>query len=114
MAKIVETIKSAIQQQKELLLKIKYGLGSELEILLEPYIYGEDIMQYEFVWGCINQNKTFYKVYLNIILEATINEEVFPIVLNAVYLYSTGESHFEILDGFDNFYGQSNEPIQMI
>jgi hypothetical protein len=44
-------IRQAITEKRTL--QIKYGLGQNITIQLNPYIFGSDMMQYDFVWGFI-------------------------------------------------------------
>ncbi|MEO6233327.1 MAG: hypothetical protein ABJB11_18620 [Ferruginibacter sp.] len=105
MTNIVETIKDAISQKRELSLTIKYGVGQTIEIDIEPYVYGQDLMQYEFVWGYLPHSMTFYKLLIDHIEQAIITNEEVPVDNEkAMYIYSMGEEHHAIIEGFDNIY----------
>ncbi len=107
MKKIIDTIDKAIQEKKALILRVKHGLGSTLEdIGFEPYIYGDDTLQYPFVWGYLSHSGLFYKLLLDHIISAKLTEESFSVRPEACYQYALEEEHFSVLKGFSNVYGQ--------
>lgn len=100
---LIDIIQSAIQEKKELLLKIKSGEEPEsyLEVFMQPYIYGNDILQYGFVWGYLSHNGVFYKVLTDWIVSAETIEIPYTVQDGSVYDQSPGEEHLCVLEGFN-------------
>lgn len=102
---VTDTIELAIQQKKELLLKVTYGdsdLSSDLFIC--PYLFGIDVLNYEFVWGYLPVQDTFYKVLILHVQAAEIIELSFEVLPQACYQYVQADEIPEIVEGFDNVY----------
>jgi hypothetical protein len=94
----------AINTKTKLILTVKYGLGDELTVDFDPYIYGEDIMQYPFVWGFLPHSRNFYKFGLDRIIEAKDTIKRFLIESDAVYLYGLEESHKAVVKGLERVF----------
>lgn len=90
---IEEKIIHAIENHETLLIKMKYGLGNELEVEFDPYIYGSDIMQYGFVWGFLPWNGLMYKIICDFILSVKSTKKKFTVQPYAIYLYAIEEEH---------------------
>jgi hypothetical protein len=45
-----------------------------------PYIFREDILMYEFVWGYLPEHSTFYKVLTTEVVSAEIVEIEFEVI----------------------------------
>lgn len=98
---LIDTIQSAIHEKKELLLKIKSGDESEtsLEVFMQPYVLGNDVLQYSFVWGFLSHNGLFYKVLTDWIISAETIEIPYTVQEGVVYEQSPGEEHICVLEG---------------
>ena len=105
---LASIIQEAISSKKVLSLTIKHGLGEKIDIEIEPYIYGDDTMQYSFVWGYLSFSRLFYKLRFDSIEKATILKKEFGILPNAVYYYTLEEELWEIISGFDQLYLDSH------
>ncbi|SHG04219.1 hypothetical protein SAMN05444274_1258 [Mariniphaga anaerophila] len=90
---IDEKIIKAIEDHETLLIKMKYGLGNELEIEFDPYIYGSDTMQYDFVWGFLPWSNLMYKIMIDFIISVSSTKKKFKIQSDAIYLYAIEEEH---------------------
>ncbi len=96
-----DIVKSAIHEKKELLLKVKSGTesGDYIEVFMQPYVYGNDVLQYEFIWGYLAHNHVFYKILTNWIVSAETIEIPYTVLEGTEYEYASGEEHFCILEG---------------
>jgi hypothetical protein len=104
---LVKTIREAIKTQRELLLTVKHGLGDELEVPFQPYIQGQDKMQYEFVWGYLSYSMVFYKLYIENIISAKLTDVTYTVLPNACYQYALEEEHYAVLQDFHNIYSDA-------
>lgn len=104
---ISSLIREAIETSKQIIVKMKYGLGTEITVDFQPYIHGHDIMQFEFTWGYLPFNKVFYKIHLENIISINISEITFTVLPEAIYLWSIEEEHFATLVGFRNIFSAS-------
>lgn len=107
---LIDIIKSAIYQKKELLLKVKSDQEPNqfVEVLMQPYVLGDDILQYEFVWGYLTDKQVFYKVLTDLIISAEAIEIPYTVIEDATYDYSIGEEHFCVLEGLGIKYAEAN------
>lgn len=105
--KIKDELKKAIKSRLTVQIKIKHGLGDNMEIDMNPYIVGSDFLQYDFVWGFTPHNRTFYKLTLAFVQSLELTEKKFNIEPGTVYLYAIEEEHSETVDGL-NVFGASN------
>lgn len=113
MSGIENAIAEAIKSKRELNLKVKYGLGNEVKDLkFQPYIYGDDFLQYPFVWGYFSYPMVFYKLLIEHIIEARITDTAYTVQKAAVYSYSIEEEHYTVLEGFDKIYADAAIPTQ--
>lgn len=76
---------------------LKYSGGSELETEMNPYILGEDIMQYEFVWGFLPHSGNYYKLELDKVVSVKDTIKRFKVEPEAVYLYAIEERHTAVV-----------------
>jgi hypothetical protein len=90
---IENKIIDAIENHKTILIKFKYGLGQELEIEFDPYIYGSDTMQYGFVWGFLPSSGLFYKLIFDFIISVRSTNKKFTVEPDTMYLYAIEEDH---------------------
>ncbi len=91
---ITESINKAIDNMKTMRLTIKSGIGGIIEIDFDPYIYGSDIMQYEFLWGYMPKSKLFYKMRVDSIVEAKTTNDNFIMQNDTLYLFAIEEEHW--------------------
>jgi hypothetical protein len=91
---IDEIIKRAILDNQTITVKFKHGTGDELELDFDPYIYGDDTMQYGFVWGYLPTNLLFYKFMVDSIISVKLTQQTFIVHSEARYLYSLEEEHW--------------------
>lgn len=98
---LIDTIQSAIQEKKEVLLKIKSGdePGAFMEVFMQPYIYGSDVLQYNFIWGYLSHNGIFYKVLTDWVVAAETIEIPYAVQQGVVYDQSPGEELICVLEG---------------
>lgn len=106
---IEEKIKEAVETSKQVNIKMLYGLGNEISIEFQPYIYGQDIMQFSFVWGYIPFNRVFYKIHLDNIKSVQVTEITYTVLPGAIYMWSLEEEHYSVLVGFRNIFSESSE-----
>ena len=92
-----EKIIAAIENHETLLVKMKYGLGNEFEVEFDPYIFGDDIMQYKFVWGYLPSNKLYYKLIVDFIISIKKTNKKFEFNKGAMYINSFEEEHYASL-----------------
>jgi hypothetical protein len=105
---LVDIIKKGIEDKIELILTAKYGLGDKnLEVPFQPYIYGEDSMQYQFVWGYLSYPMLFYKFHMDNIVSAKLSDTTFTVLPNACYQYAIEEERYAVLPDFDNIYADA-------
>ena len=90
---IEKTILKAIENSQSIKIKFKYGLGNETELLFDPYIYGSDTMQYEFVWGFLPESLLHYRLMADFIISAKLTNTKFEVQSDSMYLYSIEEEH---------------------
>ena len=103
-----DTIELAIQQKKELLLRVTYGPSEIIsDVFICPYLYGLDVLNYEFVWGYLPEHSTFYKVLVFHIIAAEIVEVPFEVLPCACYQYAQGDELPFIVEGFENMYAMA-------
>lgn len=94
---IEKKIIEAIENHKTILITFKYGLGDDLEIEFDPYIYGSDTMQYGFVWGFLPWSNLFYKLMFDFIISVKTTGKIFKIQSDAIYLYAMEEEHYHTI-----------------
>lgn len=105
MITIADIVANAIWQKKEVLLKMRDDVTDETnELFICPYVAGEDLLSYEFVWGYLPDHTTFCKVLLKEVNEAEIIEIPFVVLPNACYQYSRADLLNHIVEGFDNIH----------
>jgi hypothetical protein len=92
--KIIETINKAIDNQLTLTIIYKYGLGETVEVNFNPYIYGADTMQYDFVWGFLTHSGLHYKMFIRFIESAKLTTKKFTVESDSIYLYAIEEEHW--------------------
>jgi hypothetical protein len=102
---INEIIKNAIKTQSVLSIQIKDDTDKPFLIEFNPYILGQDILQYDFVWG--ETRRLFYKLDLDKIESVSALPKKFEVSENACYQFSLEEEHYEVLNNFDNVFGQA-------
>lgn len=107
---IENRIKHAIESRTTMLVVLKYSGGMELEAELNPYIFGEDIMQYEFVWGFLPHSGNFYKLELDKIISVKNTIKRFSIEPEAVYLYALEERHTAVVAPWDRIFAGGIPP----
>ena len=90
---IEKTILKAIENNQTIKIKLKHGLGNEIELLFEPYIYGTDTMQHEFVWGFLPESLFHYRLMADFIISAKLTNTKFEVQFDSIYLYSIEEEH---------------------
>ncbi|MDN4165038.1 hypothetical protein QWY31_05960 [Cytophagales bacterium LB-30] len=96
--KTIDELKYAVNNRLTIKVKMKHGLGDNLEIEIDPYIIGSDLMQYDFIWGYISHSRTFYKLMLNFVQSIKLTSKNFKTLPKTVYLYSNEEDHYESVD----------------
>ena len=105
---IYEIIERAINDKKELIINMKYASGHGRDTLddlsFQPYILGDDTMQFGFVWGYLSSNHLYYKILLENIITAKLTSRKFDVKDDACYQYIDEESHFAMLDKFKNYF----------
>lgn len=105
---ITDTIELAIQQKKQLLLKVTYGDSDiESDLFICPYVFGIDVLDYEFVWGYLPDQDTFYKVLVLHVIAAEIIELSFDVLPQACYQYAQADEIPFIVDGFENVFSNA-------
>lgn len=97
---IIETIRKGIHSKRRLKLKTKHGTGSEIEVELDPYMYGEELMQHVYVWGHLPYSNKQYRFRLDDILEAEITNQKFEVMSWAAYYNSLEEEYWDVVEGF--------------
>lgn len=111
---ITDTIELAIQQKKQLLLKVTYGDSDiESDLFICPYVFGIDVLNYEFVWGYLPDQETFYKVLILHVQAAEITELQFEVLPQACYQYLQADEIPEIVEGFENVYAGAAVHLNM-
>lgn len=97
---ISELIKVAISDKKELNLKLKTtSNATQQEVRFCPYIYGEDTLNFKFIWGYLPQFQTFYSLPVQQIEAAEPVRVLYSAFPNAKYLKPQGEEHYCVLEG---------------
>lgn len=73
---IPDKIKTAIRQEKELHLKLLPNIDSYefIDVVIQPYILGEDVLKNEFIWGYVSEKNIFYKIPTVLIVEVELLE----------------------------------------
>ena len=108
--KIIETINKAIDNHLTLTVVYKYGLGDTVEVNFNPYIYGSDIMQYEFVWGFLTNNPMHYRMLVDFIVSAKLTTKKFTVESDSIYLYALEEEHWNRIKEFEQT-GVKQQPV---
>lgn len=109
MKEITDIISGAIHSAKAVHIKLWHTYYDSVPVVLNPYIYGLDILGYEFVWGCLARDMTYYKIFIDLITDATITEKEFIVDKSACYQYAMEEDHYAVLQGFGNIYAGAAE-----
>jgi len=111
-------IKQAIYSNIEIEIEYLYGLQSDKRTVnefttvhLQPYIYGDDIFQYSFVWGYLPDRKVCYKFLLDNIRKVVLTKTNYKVVPEVSYQYSLEEEHYDVLQGFRRIYAEEAAPI---
>ena len=76
-----DEIIKAIKERHQI--KIKY-LDLNFYVVVDPYIYGDDLFQESFVWGWIEHNGTCYKFYLDKIQDLKVSIKPFEIEYSSI------------------------------
>lgn len=91
---------NAISKRIELFLKVKLsGISDYQDIRLQPYIFGKDVLGFQFLWGYIPNLDVFYKILINLIGEAEELSISFTPLPNAKYIRPDGETHYCVVKG---------------
>ena len=98
---IGNTVQMAIENAQSVTIKFKHGVGEELTLPFDPYIYGDDTMQYSFVWGYLPQNNLYYKFMFDIVTSVKLTPDKFSVKDDAVYLYAIEEEHWCRVSGIE-------------
>jgi hypothetical protein len=106
---LTDHFKNAIETNNEVSFDYKYGIGDKnIKVILQPYILGSDIFQYDFVWGLIPYNMTFYKFLIDNISSFRLTNNRYELSSEACYQYMIEEEHYAILENFhENIYVRS-------
>ena len=97
---LTETIKVAIADKKELNIKLKNtSTATSQEIRFCPYIFGEDSLNFKFIWGYLPEYQIFYSLPIQQIEEAEPIRILYSAFPNAKYLRPQGEKHYSVLKG---------------
>lgn len=83
--------RKAVETTTSVSLIVKYGIGGDIELLLDPYIYGSDILQYNFIWGYLPEQLKYYRLMSDFIISAKLTNKKFKMQSDACYLYSIEE-----------------------
>ncbi len=110
MNKVMDILIESIKTKKEAMIVVKSGLNTNMDIFIQPYLIGDDFFQNRFVWGYVDLNKTFVKVLIEKIQEASIVEIPYKVLSHAIYLFSINEDLWHVLDDFDKIYDDSTIP----
>ena len=100
----------AIDNHLTLTVVYKYGLGDTIEVNFNPYIYGSDIMQYEFVWGFLTNNPMHYRMLVDFIVSAKLTTKKFTVESDSIYLYALEEEHWNRIKEFEQT-GVKQQPV---
>lgn len=98
-AKLIETIKTGIETQTRLELKVIHGLGDSIDLDFDPYIYGDDIMQHGFIWGFLPHNLLIYQFRISDVVSARLSEEKFEVAADVYRYYCLEEEHYHSCSG---------------
>lgn len=101
---IENRIRHAIASFTTMQVLIKNSHGEEMDIEMDPYIYGADIMQYVFVWGFLPHSRNFYKLELDKIINIKDTLKRFSVEPEAVYLYGIEEEQGAVVKGFNRIF----------
>lgn len=93
-SEIEKIIIDATENHKTILVKMKHGLGKELEVEFDPYIYGSDTMQYQFIWGFLPWSNQIYKIMFDCIISVKLLDKIFVVQSDALYLFAIEEEHW--------------------
>lgn len=105
MDRIYELLRKAINEKKEVHIKFKYGIdGTPLSVVFHPYILGEDLMQYYFVWGFLPVNQLPYKFLLDNVIDVKISSTSFILNNKLAYHYALEEEHYVSISGFERIF----------
>ena len=109
-AEMRAVITTAIENQQRLKVKLP---GDDFDMDFDPYIFGHDLMQHDFVWGYLTHNALMYKFRLTDFADVKLTRKKFD-VIHAAYYYSTEEEHYAIASGVSHrkeiyAYGHSKE-----
>lgn len=85
----------------ELRVKYQHGAGSVLDIVFQPYLYGDDKMQHTFIWGSLSNQGGIYKLMLQNIEAVELTSTRFEIDKKACYYYSLEQEFWSIAPDFD-------------
>lgn len=104
---MIETIKKAIHNKIELILTTKNGLGDKtVEVIFQPYIYGCDKMQNEFIWGFLPYSMSFYKFDISNIDSLELTGDSYTVLSAAYYRCAAREKHYAVIQGFNKIFAR--------
>jgi hypothetical protein len=97
---MTDKIKAAIETKKQLV--VRY-LDMDFDLTIDPYIYGEDLFQQDFVWAWFEHSGTCYKFFLEHFKSIKLTSKSFTIQPGIEYYYATEESHWAFVEGIKNY-----------
>ncbi|MFD0795147.1 hypothetical protein ACFQZX_16105 [Mucilaginibacter litoreus] len=97
---MTDKIKKAIESQKQLI--IRY-LEMDFDLIIDPYIYGEDLFQQEFVWAWFDHSGTCYKFFTEHIKSVKISKQGFEVQNGIEYYYASEESFWAFNESIKHY-----------
>jgi hypothetical protein len=104
MKKEYELLEKAIKNKQVVDITFKQGLGEDLTVPFHPYIIGSDLMQCDFVWGFLPNNRLQYKFDFNKISKVKLQKNTFNVLEGMIYHNADDEEHYCVVDGFTKTY----------
>jgi hypothetical protein len=88
-------VRKAINNKQIIKIRLE---GYDFDIILEPYIEGDDFLQKRFVWGYIPFNMVWYKFYFDFIDSIKVTNTTFVPQEKVNYYFSDEEEHYALID----------------
>jgi hypothetical protein len=93
--KATQVIKSAIANKRQL--KIQSN-GTTFDMIVDPYILGDDFLQRPFVWAYVPFNEVWYKFHFDIIEKIALSNSQYQPQDNVHYYFSDQETLDSFID----------------
>lgn len=84
----------------ELFLKVEIVETRQFKnVRFQPYIYGRDVLGFQFLWGFVPELNIFYKIPTYLICEVSSMSIRFTPISSAKYIRPDGERHYCVVKG---------------